>query len=288
MGQAFETKSVLPANAAGRSGACLSTAKPQGPEQRAHPRYAVDEPATLHLIDCGEFIQAHIADLSVRGCRLRLVERCTPVTRSAVEVAFTVNGVSFRFPGAVRWSDGAHCLGIQFNDTIARRKELLAEVVAELEAAMAKEAEQAAALAREQAEKEERARAEQAGCVQPAAAEPPQVAEGPADRRLHPRRAVDVSARILLIKLGVPLAGRVVDLSEGGCRIRCQERFPVGIYTRVEVEFRLGGLPFRLGGVIQGLYDRFTVGIRFLDMSPRKHEQVQNLMAELDRSFDVH
>ena len=54
--------------------------------------------------------------------------------------------------------------------------------------------------------------------------------------------------------------GRILDLSLSGCRIRTDERFPVGIYTRVETEFRLEGLPFRLGGVVQAIHDRQTVG----------------------------
>ncbi|MGB8262020.1 MAG: PilZ domain-containing protein, partial [Terracidiphilus sp.] len=76
-------------------------------------------------------------------------------------------------------------------------------------------------------------------------------------------------------------AGRILDLSMSGCRIRTDERFPVGIYTRIEIEFRLEGLPFRLGGVIQAIHDRFHIGIRFLDMSPRKQGQVEQLIEEM-------
>jgi hypothetical protein len=58
----------------------------------------------------------------------------------------------------------------------------------------------------------------------------------------------------------------------------------VGIYTRVETEFRIGGLPFRLGGVIQAVHDRDrrNVGIRFLDVSARKREQVEHLIEEIE------
>jgi hypothetical protein len=49
----------------------------------------------------------------------------------------------------------------------------------------------------------------------------------------------------------------------------------------VEAEFKADGLPFRLGGVVQALHDRFTVGIRFLDMSPRKRDQLGQLMEEI-------
>lgn len=102
------------------------------------------------------------------------------------------------------------------------------------------------------------------------------------ERREQLREGVDTSAVIYLIHVASRLTGRILDLSLGGCRIRTDERFPVGIYTRVETEFRLEGLPFRLGGVIQAIHDRHSVGIRFLDMSSRKREQVEQLIAEIE------
>jgi len=104
------------------------------------------------------------------------------------------------------------------------------------------------------------------------------------DRRSQARVPIDTSADILLINIGSHVAGRIQDLSAGGCRIHTGEPFPVGIYTRVETEFRLQGLPFRLSGVIQALYDqkRQVVGIRFLDMSSRKRDQVEQLIKEME------
>lgn len=101
------------------------------------------------------------------------------------------------------------------------------------------------------------------------------------ERRTQTRATVDASAFISLVKTGSRLEGCLVDLSLGGCCIRLRERFPLGIYTRAEVEFRLEGLSFRLGGVIQTIHDKHTVGIRFLDMSERKRTQVAELMAEI-------
>jgi hypothetical protein len=88
------------------------------------------------------------------------------------------------------------------------------------------------------------------------------------ERRNHSRHSVDDSAAIILFKIASRLAGRIIDLSLSGCRIQCHNRFPVGIYTPVEAEFRVDGISFRLGGVVQVIHDRRTVGIRFLDMSP--------------------
>ena len=54
----------------------------------------------------------------------------------------------------------------------------------------------------------------------------------------------------------------------------------------METEFRLEGLPFRLSGVIQAVHDqhRQLVGIRFLDMSSRKREQVEQLIKEIEEA----
>ena len=115
----------------------------------------------------------------------------------------------------------------------------------------------------------------------PESAGSPHIAIAPRERRVQAREAVDTTAVIFLINIASRLQGRILDLSLGGCRIHADERFPVGIYTRVETEFRLEGLPFRLGGVVQAIHDRRTVGIRFLDMSSRKREQVAQLIEDI-------
>lgn len=102
------------------------------------------------------------------------------------------------------------------------------------------------------------------------------------ERRAQSRYPVDTDAVIHLLNLASRVRGRILDLSLGGCRIHTDERFPVGIFRRVETEFRLEGLPFRLGGVTQAIHDRRTVGIRFLDMSDRKRQQLIQLIEEID------
>ncbi len=110
----------------------------------------------------------------------------------------------------------------------------------------------------------------------------PAVPEAAIARRAQPRHSVDTSAVIHLIGLAAVARGRILDLSMGGCCIHTDQRFPVGIFRRVETEFRIEGLPFRLGGVTQALYDKQTVGIRFLDMSDRKREQLSQMIGEIE------
>ena len=103
----------------------------------------------------------------------------------------------------------------------------------------------------------------------------------PHERRAGRRHPVDTSATIYLIKVGSRMRGQILDLSLSGCRIRTDNRFPVGIYTRVETEFRLHGQAVLLGGVVQAVHDRQQVGIRFLDVSQRKRDQLVELIEEL-------
>jgi c-di-GMP-binding flagellar brake protein YcgR len=101
------------------------------------------------------------------------------------------------------------------------------------------------------------------------------------DRRQESRLPLDTCAVLHLVILGAKLPGRIVDLSLGGCCFRADHPFLLGVFRRIEVEFRMAGLPFRLSGVTQAIYDRHRIGIRFLDMSERKREQLRQLMCEM-------
>jgi len=106
------------------------------------------------------------------------------------------------------------------------------------------------------------------------------------ERRARARYAVAGSAVLQLVKSGSRLPGRILDLSQDGCRIGTEAPFPLGIFTRVETEFQLDGIPFRLGGVVQAIHDRSHIGIRFLDVSDRKREQIEQLIAEIKLAYD--
>jgi c-di-GMP-binding flagellar brake protein YcgR len=101
------------------------------------------------------------------------------------------------------------------------------------------------------------------------------------DRRRESRHPVDGSAVLYLVNIATRMPGRVTDLSLNGCCIRTDTRYTLGIYRRVEVELRIEGLPFRLAGVTQSLHDDHRVGIRFLNVSDRKREQLVLFIKEL-------
>ena len=101
------------------------------------------------------------------------------------------------------------------------------------------------------------------------------------ERRAHERLAVNEQAILRFVTSGAQVPCRIVDVSLTGCRLQTAARFPVGIYTRVEAEFRLAGIALRLSGVTQAIHGRCEVGIRFLDLSERKRGQVRELIEEI-------
>jgi c-di-GMP-binding flagellar brake protein YcgR len=252
-------------------------------ERSDDPRLPVDEEATLVLFNSGEHLRCRIVEISLGGCRVKLPGSLPAGAGKRVEAAFKLRGIAFRFNGDAEWVSDEHLVGIQFVGATARGGQELVGVLCEIAAANAIAQVKRAAARRAAQEAEAGAAAPQAAPQDKLAAAPapPRAVRG-RERRNQSRHEVDTSATILLINIASRITGRILNLSLGGCRIRTQERFPVGIYTRVETEFHLEGLPFRLAGVIQAVQDRQFVGIRFLDVSERKREQLQLLIAEIE------
>ena len=275
-------------------------------QRRADPRYPLDEEAVLSIVGQSPPMPGRIIDLSQRGCLVQIGKSAAVRPGLPVEIYFKVRGTAFRLRGIAQWVIESKAIGVQFANMVPRHVDALAEVLREMEATAAIRAEGAKKLAAERAAREtvkpepdkpmeaaSSPTAERAPASEPAAPVSESATPNPAsargrERRQTMRQEVDDSAQIHLVKIRSILKGRILDLSLGGCRIRTDERFPVGIYTRVEVEFHLDGLPFRLGGVIQVIHDRNTVGIRFLDLSERKREQVQDLIEEIAEMRAAH
>lgn len=256
------------------------------PERRAEAHCPINEKSVLFVAGHRGPIPSYIVGLSAEGCRVRTSREVGAQIRLPVEVLFKVKEMAFRFSGVVEWSSGGNLLGIRFANMNPERMLTLAEVIFEMEAATAA---RAAAAKTPAAQWKPQANlpppAEQPDAVPNVAAAETQTSTSGLQRfrREDARQELDYTATILLVNVGSTLHGRILDLSLGGCRIRTDARFPVGIYTRVETVFRAEGLSFRLGGVIQAIHDRRTVGIRFLDLSQRKRQQVLELIEEIQQ-----
>ena len=288
-----------------------------GSERRAYPRHAVDCPVIVLSVSGSMHIQGRLSDLSLGGCLVVAEQRYTAGIQVRVEVQFQLRGIAFRIVGVTVGSRETKSFAVRFLDMPARRRQELSEMLEEVAATNAAKALEASKPKLEviSAAIEERVRipepiseAISKPAIQPStssiSSDPGQVVPPPKaipselqsalperpqalpaatarERRAQGRHAVDTSAKLLLVKTAISMPGRILNLSMGGCRIRTEERFNVGIYVRVEAEFYLHGLPFRIGGVSQAILDKNTIGVRFLDMSERRREQLAELIAEI-------
>jgi PilZ domain len=279
------------------------------------PWCKIDEEATLELVGLGSILPGRLVALGLSGCRLRLWQRASEGAPAAVEANFRIHGIAFRLLGQARWTGDGKAAEVRFASMSPRRRDDLIEVLSEMEAMPTADSGQTTRtdpvphstleearvsdpktggpvlVAKSASGAQGGGRADE-GPFAPlasgldAADQGPEPAFGAGDRgperRADPRSQIETAAVIHLVKVGSKFAGRILNLSLGGCRIHTEKRFPLGIYTRVETEFQVRGLCFRLAGVVQAIHDRDHVGIRFLDLSPRKREQVAELIAEIE------
>ncbi len=113
-----------------------------------------------------------------------------------------------------------------------------------------------------------------------------QPGSGP-ERRAYPRYRVDCPATITPVLGASRMTGRLLELSLGGCRVETDQRYLANIMVRMEVEFNMRGIPFRLVGVTVGTRSKTSFAVRFLDMSERRREQLAELLAEIAQEADA-
>lgn len=107
------------------------------------------------------------------------------------------------------------------------------------------------------------------------------------DRRTFLRHPVDCAILLFPVNGGVPISGRVTDLSLGGCQVVTEQRILPEMLTRIEAEFELRGIPFRVVGVVAGSRGPKKFAVRFLDLSPRLFRQLVESIAEVEEDHDL-
>jgi len=105
------------------------------------------------------------------------------------------------------------------------------------------------------------------------------------DRRTHPRYSIDAEAALALVGYDLSFNSRILDLSLEGCCMKAEGRFPSHLRCRVEVTFKVNGLPFRLGGLIQRCSSKNEVGIRFAGVSARRMAEWAELVVEVEEDL---
>jgi len=75
---------------------------------------------------------------------------------------------------------------------------------------------------------------------------------------------------------------RILNLSQGGCLMVLRQPIPELLLDQViELLFEVKGFPFRLRARAKSFCPRRAVGFEFLDVSPRRRAQLEELIEEL-------
>jgi hypothetical protein len=107
---------------------------------------------------------------------------------------------------------------------------------------------------------------------------------GERERRHHSRFRCWGSTWINILPDGIKIVGYLLNLGSGGCQIETDVPLPAMANTTVEVLIRLDGYTLRLLGVIRHVDENARAGIEFIDVSPRKAEQIQHVMAAINEA----
>lgn len=77
------------------------------------------------------------------------------------------------------------------------------------------------------------------------------------------------------------MQGDLSDLSLRGCCLLLKEADPALVGAAIEVTLTVKGTALLLAGVVRNVTRGRRTGIEFVELSDRKRQQVQELMAEL-------
>ena len=254
-------------------------------ERRSSPRFQVGAEAEIFVVGHGLSLNCRILDLSLHGCRVYTGGRIPSEIRLPVEVTFSVNKIPFRLAGLIRRSTGQQQVGIEFAGMTERRMAEWAEVVDEVQLALATQLEAEAALGGQEAaagpgenrdtdrDKDRAADENESKAVfQPMPGD---------ERRKTTRFECKGVAEIRVLPLCSRRPGTLLDLSAGGCSIETRDPFPAVENPCVEVTLTLSGFNLRVAGVVRHLYEKNRAGVEFTGVTERKAAQIVELVAEL-------
>lgn len=239
----------------------------RGNERRKSERLPTDQPVRIVVAATGSTIHGRLQILGETGCCVEPDEPFLVWNPIRAEIRFEANQTQFRLCGMTRGSRGGKSFGVEF-DSIA------AERLAELKLLLPQR---------------RMPKAEPEKAAQPAEAVPEPVKDNKPpegrDRRAHERIALQASADLLVIGTGELLSIHVLDISQSGCRVCLNQPHEIAMGTTVEIRMKLNGIPVRLGGVIQVRLNDLTFGIKYIELSGRKRDQMVELIEEIKEAI---
>jgi hypothetical protein len=251
--------------------------------------------ATGRLVYRGTRFPCQVLDISIGGCCIRSENPFVHGALAPVEVVLPIYGMILRMDGITQWVSNNRLMGIRFIHPSPRTKNQLAGLLTCLvDSSAAETVKQAVAnlpqdrntalVLDADAEENQKTAADETAEAHPAPVPSRPHFEAPVQlgQGVQTPEGDDWPAILRVLKDGSELHGTIVYLSMVGCSVRMEHSYAGGLHLRVEVDFQMRGLPFRLGGVTQAIHDHRTVSVLFNPLSQRKQDELAQLIQELD------
>jgi hypothetical protein len=262
-------------------------------KRRASERFPLSD-AFGSLVYMGNKTPCQFLNLSETGCAVQTEKPFRPGSLAPVDVILPIFGMILRIGGVTQWTKQEKQIGIRFTHANNRSKTQLLGLISCL-------------LDQSAIENVKRTLASPAlnpvaGIVLTVQHEKPggggsttvsKIASGAfdpavhnAERRIRSRTEGAWKAVLRSLNQRAPLAGPLCDLSLAGCTIQPDPPFAGEVQDKVEVEFTLMRIACRLGGIVMAVYPGGAVGVQFTPMSPRRLDELRQLILDLSMSKD--
>jgi hypothetical protein len=249
-------------------------------DRRGNDRYPLGE-AMGTLIHNGVKSPCELIDISLDGCCIHSKDSFPHGALAYVEVVLHLFGMVLRIGGETQWTRRQHLIGVRFIHPTTRAKNELAGLLTCLvDAEAVEEIQEALAVARVDP-LSVRVLAAETPAVEKSVPKPKSQPRGAAPPATPTKEPFDWSAAMYFLKEKIILHGSIDNLHHEGCDFLLSEPYAGSYSSRVEIEFKMRGLPFRLGGSMEATGDPRIVAIRFIDISARKRDEVAQLVEEI-------
>lgn len=255
-------------------------------ERRAFERFDLDNIDGV-IRHKGRSIPCEVVDISLEGCCARIQSPFREGALEYVELHMRLFNQSLEIGGITQWIRKGQLVGIRFiHPNYRSRNEMAAlltcladrEASQEIQAVIAEARAHGDALSVGKAQNQKPAEAMK---PHPKKVLHQEVSQQQSSNR-HEVLSDDDAALLHFVNGGSLLKGTIDGLSMNGCRIRLDKPYRGEYSTRIEVEFAIRGLHFRIGGVTQPANDPHSMNICFLEMPERRRNELVQALNELE------
>jgi len=240
-----------------------------GPEGISSGASEGDRPVLIALEPLGASLRGRILSMSSTHAEIRPEDSCFLFSKVSAQVRFRCSDTLYTLTGSAVSCEARRTIVLDFD------KATRANIAMMRNLGMAPAGETGKAYPCEKkTETSKRTKEEQKKVMH---IPPPDGVE----RRLEPRFDLDSDASLHILNTGHVMPCALLEISRSGCRLFSETPFELESETRVEVEFTGNGYPFRIGAMIRPKSDEHITGLQFVELSPRRRAQLDDLVNEL-------